>query len=226
MPASICLSAGHFTQDPGAVSSGLIERDLAIKITDRCVTMLQKHGLSTLRVPDDIDLTPTINWINQRASQIELCVEIHINAGGGHGMETWYYHDSVESKKLSQFINDACVAETGLPNRGVKDEATNQWGKLGFVHDTIPLACLVECGFIDGDNAFLKVDENLTRMSKGVARGIISYLGLKWTPELLNPVTTPTIPPITSIETELKKAQSDLQNLKSKVKKVVEILNS
>jgi len=219
---AICLSAGHYTNDPGAISGSLIERDLTIKITNRCADIIRKHSIDVLQVPDDIDLVPTINWINSRATQIELCVEIHINAGGGHGMETWYYKNSSESKKLATFINDACVAETGLANRGVKDESTNQWGKLGFVHDTLPLACLTECGFIDGDYDYLSVDENLTRLAKGVARGIISYLGKKWTPELLNPVAeTPVLN-----NKELEKALSDLQNLKDKVKKAVEILNS
>jgi N-acetylmuramoyl-L-alanine amidase len=223
---AICLSAGHHDKDSGAVSGNLVERDLTIKITNWAVEILQKHGLTVLDVPDNIDLVGTIAWINERASQIELACEIHVNAGGGHGMETWYYHADETSKKLAQFINDACVAETGLPSRGVKDEFNSPPGKLGFVHDTIPLAVLTECGFIDGDNNYLSNDENLTRLAKGVARGIISYLGLKLTLELLNPSPVPTpIPPV-STNPELEKVKSDLQNLQDKVKKAVEILNS
>jgi hypothetical protein len=182
--------------------------------------MLQKHGLTVLDVPDNIDLVETIDWINARNTQIELAVEIHINAGWGHGMETWYYHNSETSKKLAQFVNDACVAETGLPSRGVKDEYTSPPGKLGFVHDTYPLSVLTECGFIDGDNNYLSVDENLTRLAKGVARGIISYLGLKWTPELLNPspqpVPTPVpTPPVETVESVKKEYADKLAKLRA-----------
>ncbi len=199
---TICISAGHYTFDPGAVYGNLQERDLTIEITNAVAEMLRLHGIGVLDVPDDIDLVGTIAWINARASQIDCAVEIHINAGWGTGMETWYYHADVTSKKLAQFINDACIAETGLKDRGVKDEFTAPPGRLGFVHDTQPLAVLTECGFIDGDNNFLSNKENRYALAKGVARGILSYFGITWSPSLLTPVTpqvpTPTPPPVES----------------------------
>jgi len=206
---TVCLSAGHYTLDPGAVSGSLIERDLVALITNYAAIMLRKHGIPTLEVPNDLNLIATIAWINDRSSQIDLACEIHINAGGGTGIETWYYYNDGTSKKLAEFINDACVAETGLANRGVKDEVNSPPGRLGFIHDTLPLAVLVECGFIDGDSSYFTKDENLFTFAKGVARGILSYIGVTWNPNLIYPQVQPSPPPNPS------PAGEDLQKYKN-----------
>ena len=184
----ICLSAGHTPgKDPGAVKSPLVEADLNVKIVKQAAEMLRKHGIGVLEVPDDLTLKETIKWINARSGQIDLAVEVHINAGNGTGVEAWHYKGSVASKEVGQFIVDALAIETGMGNRGVKSEATNRHGKLGFVHDTTPLAILVECGFIDNktDRKILMKDEGLRNLAKGVARGCLGYLREDWKPELL-----------------------------------------
>lgn len=193
MAKAIALSAGHGAGDAGAVYKDLQEASLTVKIVKKTLPILQAHGVQTREVPDNLNLFQTIQWINQvhSVSPFDLCLEVHINSGGGTGVEAWHYAGGGPSKTLSQHLADAMAAETGLKNRGVKDESTNRYGGLGFVHDTIPLASLVECGFIDGDYAFLKVDENLGRMAKGVARGCLSYLGIPWKPELIAPAPPP-----------------------------------
>lgn len=207
---TIALSAGHYTGDPGASSGNLIERDLTIQITDKAIDMLRKHGVGVLDVPDTIDLAPTIKWINDRAvsNSIELCVEVHINAGGGKGVEAWAYANlstgviDPQSQKLGQFLIDAIATESGMSKRGVKPETQYSAGKLGFVHDTIPLASLIECGFIDGteDKKILGTDTGRTNIAKGVARGILGYMGIIWNPALITPTTPipvpPTVPPV------------------------------
>lgn len=193
---TICLSAGHGAGDVGAVNKDLQEAVLTDIITKRAVEMVRKHGVDCLEVPSNLTLVETIQWINNRTDQITICVEVHINSGGGTGVEGWNYEGGPnESDKLSQFLADAGAAETGLPNRGIKDETLNRFRKLGFVHDTNPIAALIECAFIDGDYNFLRVDANLTKSAKGVARACLTYLGYAWKPELINP-PAPTPPPV------------------------------
>jgi len=189
---TVAISAGHQPGvDNGASKDGLYEADLTIKIADRVVEILRKHSVPTLYVPNNISLTSTISWINDRANQIDGCaVDIHINSGGGTGWEAYYYgNGNNESSKLSQFMVDAMVEEAGLKSRGIKSEYNTRHGKLGFVHDTIPVAALVECGFIDTepDRFLLSSDEGIYRIAKGVARGILEYIKVAWNPSLLNP---------------------------------------
>jgi N-acetylmuramoyl-L-alanine amidase len=200
---TVIISAGHSLSQPGAIYlPGGKENFLTIELTKLVATYLRSHGIGVLEVPDTLSLLDTIKWVNGRASEgaVECAIEIHTNASvdkNAHGVEAWYYHDfntgygDENSKRLSQCMVDAINVESGLSVRGVFDESTNKWGRLGFVHDTKPLASLVECGFLSNaeDKALLLSDKGKENISKGVTRGILTYLGEAWKPELINPAT-------------------------------------
>jgi len=190
MEKIICLSAGHSDSDPGAIYNGLVERDIVETIVGHASEILRAHGVGVLNPPSSLNLTQTIAWINDRKNQIDICTEIHVNSSSkpnqGYGLEGWYYHNSNESRRFTEFMLDAISVESGmLNNRGSKDEGFNRWGKLGFVHYTVPLACLIECGFIntDEDRKILSTDTGLYNIAKGVARGVLSYWGMAWKPQ-------------------------------------------
>lgn len=201
MAKTICLSAGHQPGvDPGAVYGNMKEADLTVKIVRKASEIIRKHGVGCLEVPDNLDLGATIQWINARTAQIDVTVEVHINAAnGGTGIEAYHFHDTSagqnDSEKLSQFLVDAVAVETGLPNRGIKDEATTRFKRLGFIHDTNPVASLIECGFIDNpiDRQLMTGDMGLEKFAKGVARGALGYLGIAWKPEILYPPAPPIV---------------------------------
>lgn len=206
---TIALSAGHSDKDPGAVFNGLVERDIVEKIVSLATPIIKAHGVGVLNPPSSLSLIETINWINARADQIDVCSEIHVNSSAkpntGFGLEGWYYRGNEESKKFASFLLDAMSVESGMSKtRGVKDEKyANIWGRLGFVHDTKPLACLMECGFIntDDDRAILSSEQGLYNLAKGVARGVVSYFGITWN------APKPEFPPE---NTELIKVKADL----------------
>lgn len=184
MPKKVVLSAGHSISDAGAVNTNpepdLKENFLTMDLVKLCVPILRSQGITVATIADDISLIDTINKINKDYSAYDLAVELHINAGGGTGVEGWYYQNDETSKKLSDDILNGIVAETGMKSRGSKDETTNRWGRLGFVHDTKPLACLIECGFIDSidDLKLLATEAGRYKIAKGVARGICANLGV------------------------------------------------
>ena len=187
---TIALSAGHSDSDPGAVYNGLVERDIVEKLVADASDILRGHGVGVLNPPSSLNLPQTIAWINNRKDQVDVCCEIHINSfkdpNVGLGLEGWHYANSDESKNFAQFLVDAIAVESGMKkDRGVKDERmSTPWHLLGFVHRTIPLACLIECGFIntDEDRKILSSETGLYNISKGIARGILSYWGLNWVP--------------------------------------------
>jgi N-acetylmuramoyl-L-alanine amidase len=222
---TIALSAGHNINDPGAVGDGLVERDLVEKIVAYASEIMRSHGVGVLNPPIELDLRGTIKWINDRKDQIESCCEVHINAGGGLGAEGWYYRNSDESKKFALFLVDAINAESGMSkSRGVKDEKTaNVWGRLGFVHDTKPLACLIECGFIDRveDRKILSTEKGLYDIAKGVARGYLSFMGVEWKPPKPQYLTQPT--DYLKIKGELAESKAECQGLKERLKQIAEI---
>lgn len=195
----VVISAGHSLSDPGAVySPNARENFMTIELSRLASDILRKHSIGVLNVSDNLDLVNTIKWINARAKEqkINLCVELHCNSSGdqkARGVEAWYYHNfqsntaDEDSKKLSQCLVDAVAIESGMPVRGIFDESTNRWGRLGFVHDTDPLASLLECGFLSNeqDRSILLSETGRMNIAKGIARGILTYLGEAWKPELL-----------------------------------------
>lgn len=184
---TICLNAGHSLTKVGASHDGLKENELNMNIVGKTAEILRIHGVDTLTVPDNLSLVATIKWINERADQIDIAVACHINSNKGTGVEAWHYMGSDKSRELGQFLVDAVVVETGMKDRGVKDEITNRYKRLAFVHDTLPLAALIETGFIDHieDRKTLSSEEGRMRIAKGIARGILGFLEKDWKPDLL-----------------------------------------
>lgn len=204
--ARIGISAGHGAGDAGAVYQGLQEQNLTRSISRRAAEILRIHGVGVVEVPDNLSLTQTIQWLNNQPLN-DFVIEVHINSGNGTGVEAWHYAGGNNpSARLSQHLANALAAESGLRNRGIKDETTNRHGRLGFVHDTRDNASLVECGFIDGDFNFLNSASGIEKMARGVARGSLSFLGQAWKPELLNP-KPPTPSPVVSDATWAKIAK-------------------
>ena len=187
---TIALSAGHSNTDPGAVYNGLVERDLNIKIVEVASKVLRANGIGVLNPPDNLSLVQTIKWINDRADNINVCLEVHINSSAkpntGVGLEGWYYRGSNISKQFIYDVVEGVRKATDMSSRGVKDEkCANIWGRLGFVHDTIPLAGLIECGFInsDVDRKLLGSEDGLYKIGIGIALGILDYFGIKYVAE-------------------------------------------
>ncbi len=221
---TVCLNAGHSVSDSGAYNKkeNLKEADLNMDIVAKTAEILRIHGIDTLTVPDNLSLVATIQWINDRSNQIDVAVASHVNSGGGHGVEAWHYTGSAKSKELGQFMVDAIVAETGMKDRGVKDETTNRHGKLGFVHDTNPLAGLIETGFINSDEdlKLLKTTNGRMRIAKGLARGILSYLGKEWKPDLLI-TKLPQGKQITELNKTIKRLEKTIKSMKTEKEKAL-----
>ena len=175
----IILAAGHGGGDAGAAAQGTTEANETIQITQRVVNYLNGWGFGeVLKVPDDLGLVASINWVNARYKSIAngLAIEIHKNSGGGTGNEVWYPSGGdATSRDQATKIANRMAETTGLRNRGIKDAATNRWGKLGWTDDTNTYALLIEAGFIDVDSNDDAADD---RFAKGIALGIMDIFGV------------------------------------------------
>jgi N-acetylmuramoyl-L-alanine amidase len=100
-------------------------------------------------VPEGLSLVDRIKYINARAIDGDVCIELHMNAGGGNGTETLYYAGSETARDKADVLNTRISKGLGTTNRGAKPDTISRFGRLGFIRDTKPLALLVELGFID-----------------------------------------------------------------------------
>ncbi len=81
---------------------------------------------------------------------IDLYVEIHINAGGGTGSEVLTISKSDVARSVAERMSKSLSKALGIPNRGVKSN------NLIVLKKTAMPAILVECLFADSSDADLE----------------------------------------------------------------------
>jgi len=128
----IFISAGHYPSHPGAKYDRFIEHDEACIWMDMLVERINANGddespaVKSMKVPTGV-LKSKVEFINERALNGDVAVEIHFNAATnakgenvGRGCETLYYPGSEAGKVLATLCQDV-LAIIYPPDRGVKE---------------------------------------------------------------------------------------------------------
>ena len=184
--AKVFIGVGHGGSDPGAVANGVKEKDLNLDIAKACRDELKKNGVKVKmsRAKDVCD--PVSEEIKEcNAYQPDLAVDIHNNAGGGDGAETFYHYGGGVSKTLAEDIL-AEIVKIGQNSRGAKIRK-NANGKdyYGFIRSTTCPAVIVECAFVDNstDLEILASEGKREKMGQAIAKGILKTLGIEFQAE-------------------------------------------
>ena len=118
----------------------------------------------------DIYLVDRIKKIN--AADYDFVAEIHLNAGGGTGTETYYYHGSPTGKKAADVICKNISEALAVRNRGAKIRfGKNGTDYFGFIRQTKPCAVLIETAFIDNSDDLAKIRTVQGMKDCGIAIG-------------------------------------------------------
>lgn len=186
----IFISAGHyfrnsFDRDSGADTIiGTSEAQEMIKTRDLVVSELQSLGLvenqDFFSVPDTLDLSPTIRWINNRSVSGDVALEIHGNAGGGKGAEIFHIYQNNERKQDGQTVLYAYLAKVsplGIVNRGVKPDIRpyTQHPRLAFCRDVDVPSLLLEICFMDSRSDMNALTTGRLTFARGIADGLIAF---------------------------------------------------
>ena len=97
----VCLDPGHGGYDPGAVGNGLIEKDITLDLCLKLKPLLEYNGISVILTREgdfaprhlENDLNGEL-WARVKIAEeakADLFVAVHINAGGGTGVEAVSY---------------------------------------------------------------------------------------------------------------------------------------
>lgn len=182
MAKKVYIGIGHGGSDPGAVANGFKEKDLTLSIGKYCNERLKQYGVETkISRTSDCDSSINSKVAASNAFKADVCMDIHINAGGGDGSEVFYSHVSTNGKKLAQAIVDATV-KIGQNTRGIKTKLnSNGSDYFGMIRLTDAPAVLVECAFIDNKTDLQIINTEAKRKTFGyaIADGVANYLGVK-----------------------------------------------
>jgi len=163
----ICIDAGHTLTgaDTGAEGCGYKEQDKTREIANKVQGKLIALGHVVFR--SDVDSCTSLNDSLQHRvdvannNNVDLFVSIHLNAGGGAGVEVYTYNGQ-ENAIARSILNN--LVTLGYANRGIKGES------LYVINHTHAPAMLVECGFIDNSNDMTLY--NAENIANAIVKGI------------------------------------------------------
>ena len=210
----IFIDAGHGGQDPGAVANGLRESEIVLDVSRRLAEILRNLRIEVM-LSRDIDVSLSVNqrWQMANSWGATHFISVHVNAGGGTGVETIIPTQSpnnssrnlAENRRFASIMSNTLGSRLGLRVRrdnGVMLESETGHGTLGVLRHTAMLAVLVELAFIDSPAA--NPDVNILRsrraeMAQSLAEGLLSFLGMATTtpqqPQQPEPPVMPQTPP-------------------------------
>lgn len=182
MAKKVFINPGHGGSQPGAVANGIKEKDAVLVIGLKVNEELQRHGVLTLmsRTKDENDdlneLCVDCNKFNP-----DLAVSIHLNAGGGDGVEVFHSIVGGVGKDLAQNILNEIVA-LGQQSRGIKTrKGSNGRDYYAFIRETVAHAVIVECAFLDTkDHEIVDTKAEQEAMGIAIAKGILKTLGIAY----------------------------------------------
>ena len=183
--ATFNVHGGHSLKCRGA--SGLLDEvNEDRKVKNKVIELLRARGATVYDCTDDTSTTKNGNLSTIVAKcnghKVDLDVSIHLNAGGGHGVETWGYSDKVRDvgSRISSNISKAL----NITNRGFKIST-----KLYVLRKTHSPAILIECCFVDSQE-----DKNKWNVDK-CANAIVDALMNTATTNVSKPVAQQTPKP-------------------------------
>lgn len=182
----ITLDCGHGGSDPGAVSSGIKEKDITFQYALTLKYLLEQEGFKVyLTRYGDVNV-PLAQRAYMAIGKDGIFISLHCNSGPNpaRGYEVWYHDDNPTSKRLAIAINNAMQQQKFIPTRGIKRD-TDRY-KSGFCvlricsQHNIP-AVLIELGFITdpADRAALLMRDIRTAICQKIIEGIKSFMEVK-----------------------------------------------
>jgi len=179
--ARLCLDYGHGGTDPGAVYMGRKEAEDVLAVGREAAGILRRHGVIVDETRTaDVSLSLKARCDFENIGSYDYFISFHRNAfkpETAAGVETYtYLSPGTKSKGLAQKIQSALV-KVGFANRGVKE------ANFQVLRETKAPAVLIEIGFVDNslDNALF--DSKRADIVKGIAKAILSQLGIKYMEE-------------------------------------------
>jgi N-acetylmuramoyl-L-alanine amidase len=177
----VLIDPGHGGKDPGATGNGLQEKDITLAISKKVAEILKGKGIA-IELTRDSDIYLDLP---ERIKPCDVSISIHVNAGGGQGLETWVamFNKSQESKRLGELIHKKILQQVKFADRGIKTKKSEKgnYDYLYMIRKPLGIPVLIEVGFIDNttDAEILKHEENINKIAGAIANGILEYFGIK-----------------------------------------------
>lgn len=162
------IDLGHgVNPDRGAVGN-IAEEKIINEVGSRVINKLKSLGHSVIELrPSSASSVSNSLW--QRYSKannnnVDMCVSIHANSGGGQGTEVFTYKGK-EVKEAKEVLNK--IVSLGFRNRGIKDGSS-----FAMIRNTSATSILVEICFVDSSDSSLYNQIGTEKIANAIVEGL------------------------------------------------------
>lgn len=162
------IDLGHgVNPDRGAV--GNIAEETIINAVGNLVISKLKflgHTVIELRPSSATSVSNSLYSRYNKANNnnVDMCVSIHANAGGGRGTEIYTYKGK-EVQEARAVLNK--IVSLGFVNRGIKDGSN-----LAMVKNTVAVSMLIEVCFVDSSDSSLYSSIGAEKIANAIVEGL------------------------------------------------------
>lgn len=176
---TVCLDPGHGGKDSGAIGNNLKEKDIVLDIALKAFELLKANDIDAILTRDK-DITVEMS---KRILPCDVSVSIHVNAGGGRGIEVWraLYNQADKSSILANILHKNLIPIFSV-TRGIKTRKSTHgnYDYYYMLRKPLGIPVLIELGFIDNatDANILKTRKN--EIAEAIAKSICEYIGVPY----------------------------------------------
>jgi len=216
---NIFIAAGHGDEDPGAVYHGTTEAKEVIEIVDETMRYLNGQNFkqwNIVSVPHELKLKETIEWVNERASEKDVTVEIHLDAPSITAKGPLIIiANTKEAKETFTPLLEELAEVLGTPSRGFDWNENKIWpdGTVGFglVNQCKTISAILEMDVLSNPERaeIIKASEADDIYALGLAKGILKMIGSEYLEYQSNIATALPAVGATSLPTALPTSTSE-----------------
>lgn len=187
-PKSVCIIPGHGGVDSGAVYGNIVEKTAVLHMSLAMEAELKRHGIAVFMTRrTDVYVSPTDQAVVANRAGADLNVAVHLNAGGGDGVEAIHSYRNNGSKELGKAIVDAIATKLKQNKRPNYLFSRKIPGKMldyhAVVRESKAPTVIIEGAFIDSkDRVIVDTVDEQKAMGVAIAHGVLNHLNVKILP--------------------------------------------
>ncbi|MBU3103007.1 N-acetylmuramoyl-L-alanine amidase [Clostridium gasigenes] len=199
----IAINMGHPTSGIGTGAVGIVkETDKNREVGNKLIAKLNRYNVEVINCTIDYssnDMAEACQRAND--SGADVFISLHLNAGGGTGVETFYSHYSKQKCiDLAHKINSD-LANTNIlsPSRRCMDDMDYYGYNLYVLKNTVMDAVLVELGFVDNAKDTDRFNSEI--IAETMCKSIVEFYNLDGNSNYVSPQAVPVSPVVQAHQT-------------------------